>query len=78
MTQQPPFGNVLVGVDGTPTGLIAIALGARLCSPGGRLTLGNIVLTTSPTYRNFSPPRFGARGARCSNASVTQFGWSPS
>jgi nucleotide-binding universal stress UspA family protein len=53
MTQQPPFGNVLVGVDGTPTGLDAIALGARLCSRGGRLTLGNIVLTTSPTYRNF-------------------------
>jgi nucleotide-binding universal stress UspA family protein len=51
--QQHPFGNVLVGVDGTPTGRDAIALAHGLCAHGGRLTLANIVLMPTPTYRNF-------------------------
>jgi nucleotide-binding universal stress UspA family protein len=50
---QRPFDNVLVGVNGTPTGRDAIALADRLCARGGRLTLANIVLMPTPTYRNF-------------------------
>jgi nucleotide-binding universal stress UspA family protein len=50
---QRPFDNVLVGVNGTPTGRDAIALADRLCAHGGRLTLANIVLMPTPTYRNF-------------------------
>jgi hypothetical protein len=51
--QQRPFDNVLVGVNGTSTGRDAIALADRLCARGGRLTLANIVLMPTPTYRNF-------------------------
>ena len=53
MPQQRPFDNVLVGVNGTSTGRDAIALADRLCARGGRLTLANIVLMPTPTYRNF-------------------------
>ena len=53
MPPQRPFDNVLVGVNGTPTGRDAIALADRLCARGGRLTLANIVLMPTPTYRNF-------------------------
>ena len=53
MPQQSPFGTVLVGVNGTPTGRDAIALAKRLCARDGRLTLANIVLAQSPTYQNF-------------------------
>lgn len=53
MPPQHPFDNVLVGVNGTSTGRDAIALADRLCARGGRLTLANIVLMPTPTYRNF-------------------------
>ncbi len=53
VSEQSPFHNVLVGVDGTPPGRDAIALAARLSVRGGGLTLANIVLLQSPTYRNF-------------------------
>jgi nucleotide-binding universal stress UspA family protein len=36
------FDNVIVGVDGRPTGRDAIALAARLVSPEGKLTLVNV------------------------------------
>ena len=36
------FKNVLVGVEGGPHGRDAIALGKRLCEPGGKLTLVNV------------------------------------
>jgi nucleotide-binding universal stress UspA family protein len=36
------FENVIVGVDGRPTGRDAIALAARLVSPEGKLTLVNV------------------------------------
>jgi nucleotide-binding universal stress UspA family protein len=51
--QQRPFGNVLVGVNGTPTGRDAIALADRLCARGGRITFAHIVVMPTPTYRNF-------------------------
>ncbi len=36
------FKNVLVGVDGRPTGRDAIAFAARLLDPEGKLTLGHV------------------------------------
>jgi nucleotide-binding universal stress UspA family protein len=48
-----PFLNVVVGVDGTPTGRDAIALGDRLRGHGGQLTIAHVVLAQAPTYRNF-------------------------
>ena len=36
------FKNVLVGVEGGPHGRDAIALGKRLCEPGGKLTLVHV------------------------------------
>ncbi|HJS96982.1 MAG TPA: universal stress protein [Solirubrobacteraceae bacterium] len=39
------FGNVLIGVDGSPAGRDAIALGAMLRSPHGRLTLAHVSVT---------------------------------
>jgi nucleotide-binding universal stress UspA family protein len=36
------FGNVLVGVDGSPNGRDAIALASRLTAPGGRVTLAHV------------------------------------
>jgi len=36
------FRNVLIGVDGTPDGLDAIALANRLAEPGGHLTLAHV------------------------------------
>lgn len=44
------FGNVLVGVDGSPAGRDAIALGATLRHPDGRLTLTHVSVTESTTY----------------------------
>jgi nucleotide-binding universal stress UspA family protein len=44
------FRSVLVGVDGRPAGHDAIALGAMLCAPDGRLTLAHVSLTNSSTY----------------------------
>jgi nucleotide-binding universal stress UspA family protein len=52
-TEPCPFGNALVGVDGTPRGRDAIALAERLRAPRGRMTLASVVLLPSPTYRNF-------------------------
>ena len=79
MTQQPPFGNVSVGVNDTPTGLDAIALGARLCSPRrtshARQYRPHDVADLSQLFRH---PGLDARGARCSNASARQSAWSPS
>ena len=36
------FKNVLVGVDGRPTGRDAVALASRLTDPDGKLTLAHI------------------------------------
>ncbi len=36
------FKNVLVGIEGGPHGRDAIALGKRLCEPGGKLTLVHV------------------------------------
>jgi nucleotide-binding universal stress UspA family protein len=36
------FANVIVGVDGRPTGRDAIALGARLAGPDGKLALAHV------------------------------------
>ncbi|HEY5196105.1 MAG TPA: universal stress protein [Solirubrobacteraceae bacterium] len=36
------FGNVFVGVDGSPTGRDAIALAAALAGPGARVTLAHV------------------------------------
>ncbi|MGA7705826.1 MAG: universal stress protein, partial [Solirubrobacteraceae bacterium] len=36
------FKNVLVGVDGRPTGRDAIALATRLLDPEGKLTLAHV------------------------------------
>lgn len=47
------FGDVLVGVDGSPTGRDAIALGEALRDPSGRLTLAHVLLSQAPSYRNF-------------------------
>jgi nucleotide-binding universal stress UspA family protein len=51
------FRGVLVGVDGSPTGRDAIALGDVLLEPGGELTLAHVVLTSTPTYQNFEATR---------------------
>jgi nucleotide-binding universal stress UspA family protein len=50
---EPAFNHVLVGVDGTSTGLDAIALGGLLRHPGGRSTLAHVVLSQALSYRNF-------------------------
>ena len=47
------FGNVLIGIDGTPAGRDAIALGAMLRSPHGRLTLAHVSVTNSATDLGF-------------------------
>lgn len=47
------FDDVLVGVDGSPTGRDAIALGNMLRDPSGRLTLAHVLLSQTPSYRNF-------------------------
>jgi hypothetical protein len=47
------FGDVLVGVDGSPAGRDAIALGSMLRDPSGRLTLAHVLLSQTPSYRNF-------------------------
>lgn len=44
------FGNVLVGVDGSPAGRDAIALGAMLRHPSGRLMLAHISVADAATY----------------------------
>ncbi|MEO6859043.1 MAG: universal stress protein [Solirubrobacteraceae bacterium] len=44
------FGNVLVGVDGSPAGRDAIALGALLRDPDGRLMLTHVSVTNSAAY----------------------------
>ena len=51
------FDSVLVGVDGSPTGRDAIALGDVLHEPGGQLTLAHVVLTSTPTHQNFHSTR---------------------
>jgi nucleotide-binding universal stress UspA family protein len=40
--ERAVFANVMVGVDGTPNGRDAIALGALLRDPDGRLTLAHV------------------------------------
>jgi nucleotide-binding universal stress UspA family protein len=57
------FGSVLVGVDGSPAGRDAIALGAMLCNPRGRLTLAHVSVSNSATYLSFDakPTRAEAR-----------------
>lgn len=44
------FGNVFVGVDGSPAGRDAIALGAMLRHPDGRLMLAHVSVTNSAAY----------------------------
>lgn len=44
------FGNVLVGVDGGPGGRDAIALGAMLRHPAGRLTLAHVSVTNDAAF----------------------------
>ena len=40
--EMPMFKNVLVGVDGRPTGRDAVALATRLLDPRGTLTLAHV------------------------------------
>jgi nucleotide-binding universal stress UspA family protein len=56
------FANVVVGVDGSPAGRDAIALGAMLRNPHGRLTLAHVSLTNSATVSlDARPARADAR-----------------
>jgi nucleotide-binding universal stress UspA family protein len=57
------FGNVLVGVDGSPAGRDAVALGAMLCNPHGKLTLAHVSVSNSATHLSFDakPERAEAR-----------------
>lgn len=48
--ESTTFGNVLVGVDRSPAGRDAIALGAMLGDPDGRLTLTHVSVTNSTAY----------------------------
>lgn len=49
------FANVMVGVDGGRDGRDAIALGAALCNPDGRLTLAHISAGIASVNLNFDP-----------------------
>jgi nucleotide-binding universal stress UspA family protein len=62
--ERPRSGTVLVGVDGSAAGRDAIALGKQLDVPGGRLTLANVFLTSTPTHKNFYATRAWARRRR--------------
>ena len=53
------FKNVLVGVDGMPTGRDAIALAETLRHRDGRLTLAHIVLAQSPADADFHSTEAG-------------------
>jgi nucleotide-binding universal stress UspA family protein len=57
------FRNVLVGVDGSPAGRDAIALGAMLRNPQGTLTLAHVSVGNSATFLSFDakPARPEAR-----------------
>ena len=58
------FGSVLVGVDGSPTGRDAIALGDVLRGPGGQLTLAHVVPAIPPTYHLFYATRAWAEARK--------------
>jgi nucleotide-binding universal stress UspA family protein len=49
------FPNVLVGVDGTPSGRDAIALAEQLRDECGRLTLAHVVVDLTPSYTGLQP-----------------------
>lgn len=53
VSEPAAFENVLVGVDGTPTGRDAIAFAERLRGRRGRLTLAHVVVSPVPMYQNF-------------------------
>jgi nucleotide-binding universal stress UspA family protein len=54
-TQVVGFANVVVGVDGGRDGRGAIALGAALCDPDGRLTLAHVSAGNAGVNLNFDP-----------------------
>lgn len=56
------FGNVLVGVDGSPTGRDAIALGDMLRDPNGKLTLAHVSVANGATYLGFDTESARADG----------------
>ena len=58
------FGNVLVGVDGSPSGRDAIALAALLCDPAGRLTLGHVTVGGRGMSLGFNPTEARAESLR--------------
>jgi nucleotide-binding universal stress UspA family protein len=47
------FRNVLIGVDGSPTGRDAIALASALVDPGGRLTFAHVEVAFHASGRPF-------------------------
>ncbi|MEO8966670.1 MAG: universal stress protein [Solirubrobacteraceae bacterium] len=51
--ESTSFANVLAGVDGSPTGRDAIALGAMLRHPDGELMLAHVSVTSSAAYLSF-------------------------
>jgi nucleotide-binding universal stress UspA family protein len=58
------FANVLVGVDGTRTGRDAIALGALLRDPDGRMTLAHVSVGIDGTTLSFDPVAVRAESLR--------------
>ncbi len=54
------FKNVLVGVDGRPTGRDAIALAARLADPAGKLTLAHVHGEELRLPHSLTPEAIGA------------------
>lgn len=58
------FGNVLVGVDGNPSGRDAIALAALLCDPAGRLTLAHVTVGGRGMSLGFDPTEARAESLR--------------
>jgi nucleotide-binding universal stress UspA family protein len=58
------FGNVLVGVDGSPSGRDAIALAALLCDPAGRLTLAHVTVGGRGMSLGFDPTEAHAESLR--------------
>jgi nucleotide-binding universal stress UspA family protein len=57
------FENVIVGVDGRPTGRDAIELARRLVSPAGKLMLANVITDELSPVHAITPGLMGEREA---------------